>query len=464
MSTQAIRFDYNNALADMIGAHGLTQAEIEAALPHAAAAIEAVQSNRQELGWMDLPYQDTSEIVAQAQSVRVTADALVVLGIGGSALGPIATQTALQHPFYNNLPRELRRGPKLFVPDNADPELNASLLDVLDLEQTVFNVITKSGTTAETMAAFLYFREALAKRVGTSKLANHLILTTDPKKGALRQIVEREGYPSLPLPSNVGGRFSELTSVGLFPAAVTGIDISEMLAGAAFADKRCQEKDPLKNPAAMNALIQFLLDKKGKNMVVMMPYAQRLKDVADWFRQLWAESLGKHVDRQGNVVNVGPTPVKALGVTDQHSQVQLYAEGPFDKVFNFIFVDEFQTNAPLVNPYPDINELSYLDGKSFEQLIKAEGEATELALTEAGRPNVAHHFPAVNAFTLGQYYYLLEMQTAFAGELYNINAFDQPGVEAGKIATYALMGREGYDERRHEIEEARGKRSDDFVI
>ena len=464
MDGQTIRFDYNNVLADAVGEHGLTEAEIEAALPHVAAALEAVQSRRTDLGWPDLPYQDTSEIVAVAQAVRARADTLVVLGIGGSALGPIATQTALQHPFYNNLPRELRRGPCLFVPDNADPELNAGLLDVLDLERTVFNVITKSGTTAETMAAFLYFREALAKRVGVDRLRDHLVLTTDPKKGALRQIVEREGYPSLPLPSNVGGRFSELTAVGLFPAAVTGVDIGELLAGAAFADKRSQERDPRKNPAAMNAVIQFLLDKKGKNMVVMMPYAQRLKDVADWFRQLWAESLGKRMDRAGNVVHVGPTPVKALGVTDQHSQVQLYAEGPFDKVFNFLFVDDYTTNAPLVNPYPDVDELAYLDGASFEQLIKAEAEATQLALAEAGRPNVAHHFPVVNAFTLGQFYYLMEMQTAIAGELYNINAFDQPGVEGGKIATYALMGRSGYAERRSEIEQARGNRRDEFVI
>ena len=464
MDGQTIRFDYNNVLADAVGEHGLTEAEIEAALPHAAAVLEAVQARRTDLGWPDLPYQDTSEIVAVAQAVRARADTLVVLGIGGSALGPIATQTALQHPFYNNLPRELRRGPCLFVPDNADPELNAGLLDVLDLERTVFNVITKSGTTAETMAAFLYFREALAKRVGVDRLRDHLVLTTDPKKGALRQIVEREGYPSLPLPSNVGGRFSELTAVGLFPAAVTGVDIGELLAGAAFADKRSQERDPRKNPAVMNAVIQFLLDKKGKNMVVMMPYAQRLKDVADWFRQLWAESLGKRVDRAGNVVYVGPTPVKALGVTDQHSQVQLYAEGPFDKVFNFLFVDDYTTNAPLVNPYPDVDELAYLDGASFEQLIKAEAEATQLALTEAGRPNVAHHFPVVNAFTLGQFYYLMEMQTAIAGELYNINAFDQPGVEGGKIATYALMGRTGYAERRSEIEQARGNRRDEFVI
>lgn len=464
MNNQSVRFDYNNVLADVVGDHGLTEAEIDAALPHAAAAIEAVQTRRSELGWPDLPYQNTTDIIALAQQVRARADTLVVLGIGGSALGPIATQTALQHPFYNNLPRELRRGPCLYVPDNADPELNAALLDVLDLERTVFNVITKSGTTAETMAAFLFFREALAKRVGVSRLRDHLVLTTDPKKGALRQVVERDGYPSLPLPANVGGRFSELTSVGLFPAAVTGVDIGELLAGAGFADRRCQERDPRKNPAAMNALIQFLLGQKGKNMVVMMPYAQRLKDVADWFRQLWAESLGKRVDRAGNVVNVGPTPIKALGVTDQHSQVQLYAEGPFDKVFNFLFVDEYQLSAPLTNPYADVDELAYLDGQTFEALIKAEAEATQLALTEAGRPNVAHHFPAVNAFTLGQFYYLLEMQTAIAGELYNVNAFDQPGVEAGKVATYALMGRTGYDQRRHEIEAARDKHQAEFVI
>ena len=464
MNPQTIRFDYNNVMADAIGEHGLSEQEIEAALPHAAAAIEAVQYQRSELGWPDLPYQDTSEIIALAQEVRSRADTLVVLGIGGSALGPIATHSALQHPFYNQLPSELRRGPCLYVPDNADPELNAGLLDILDLEQTVFNVITKSGTTAETMSAFLYYREALARRVGVAGLKHHLVLTTDPRKGTLRQIVEQDGYPSLPIPSNVGGRFSQLTAVGLFPAAVTGIDINDMLAGAAYADKRTQERDPRKNPAAMNALIQYLLDKKGKNMVVMMPYAHRLRDTADWFRQLWAESLGKRVDRKGNVVHVGPTPIKALGVTDQHSQVQLYAEGPFNKVFNFLFVDQFQLDAPLVNPYKEIDSIAYLGDKTFEQLIKAEAEATELALSEAGRPNVAHYFPAVNAYTLGQFYYLLEMQTAIAGELYNINAFDQPGVEAGKVATYALMGREGYADRRQTIEAARDRKNNAYVV
>jgi len=261
----------------------------------------------------------------------------------------------------------------------------------------------------------------------------------------------------------VGGRFSVLSPVGLLSAAMTGIDVSALLAGAAYADKLCSEPDVWRNPAYMNAAIHYLGYERGRTLSVMMPYAQALKDVADWFAQLWAESLGKKHDLDGNVVHIGPTPIKALGVTDQHSQVQLYVEGRFDKIVNFVAVERFQNEVPIPSGWPDTPEVNYLGGHTLNELMKVEREGTALALAEAGRPSVTFTLPEVNAFTVGQLLFTLEVQTAAIGELFRINAFDQPGVEAGKIAAYALMGRTGYEARRQEIQAGR-KSSPKYVI
>ena len=459
-----IRLDVNNLLQQNVGAHGLRPEDFDGLKERTAAAIASIDERRHELGWPDLPSQDLGAIVQFAGALRERIDAFVVLGIGGSALGNIAVQTALNHPFYNLLPPDRRGGPRLFVLDNSDPELNTGLLETIDPARTAINVISKSGTTAETMASFLLFRDTLARAVGEAQLRDHIVLTTDPKGGFLREIGTREGWPMLDLPPKVGGRFSVLTPVGLLSAAVTGVDIQALLAGAAYGYSVAQERDPLRNPAALGAMANFLCATRGKNITVMMPYAQRLRDVADWFRQLWAESLGKRVDRHGAVVNVGTTPVKALGSTDQHSQVQLYAEGPFDKLFDFIAVERYAAVAPIPPAYPDLEGVAYLGEHSFAELIAAEQRATAIALTEAGRPNMTHILPEVNAFTLGQLFMLLEMQTAIAGELYDINAFDQPGVEAGKVATYALLGRAGFEERRAAIERARQRHDDRWVV
>jgi glucose-6-phosphate isomerase len=268
----------------------------------------------------------------------------------------------------------------------------------------------------------------------------------------------------LDLPPTVGGRFSVLSTVGLLSAAVTGIDIKALLAGAAYGYQLASNPDVMRNPAAVAAMVNLACANQGQNMVVMMPYAHRLRHVADWFAQLWAESLGKRYDLNGAVVNVGTTPIKALGATDQHSQVQLYAEGPFDKLVNFIAVDEYQSTVTIPPAYADLEGVSYLGGHTFNELIQAEQQATEIALNDAGRPNITHHMPAINAFTLGQLFMLFEMQTAIAGALLNINTFDQPGVEAGKIAAYALLGRNGFSERRDQIAAARQRRSSTWEI
>jgi len=460
-----LRYDFNNLMAERVGEHGVADAELSALGPKLAAAVSAVE--KASLGFRRLPY-DTKladQIAVLASEIQERCDNFVVVGIGGSALGNIALHSALNHPEYNHLLRPPRRGPRLFVPDNVDPDWIAALLDVVDLDNTVFNVITKSGGTAETMSEFLVFREALLRKRGLDRHVEHIVITTDPQQGELREIVKHFGYTSLPIPSDVGGRFSVLSAVGLLSAAVTGIDIHKLLRGAAEMDALCQRSKKLwENPALTGAALHYLMDKaKGKNIQVMMPYAHALRDVADWFRQLWAESLGKRVDRAGKTAHTGQTPEKALGVTDQHSVMQLYMEGPFDKVITFLTVDEFRTTVAIPSAFPDFEAVKYLGGHTLNELINAERRATESALTQNRRPNCAIRLPRVDEESVGALLYLLEMQTAYAGELYNVNAFDQPGVELGKNFTYGLMGRKGYDARRREVEGA-GKSNAKWVV
>lgn len=449
-----IRVDYNNMMAARLGARGITDAEIDALEPKLAAAADALVSNRDSMKWRELPYNQEAvveQIEAVAADVRGRCENFVVLGIGGSALGPIAVHQALCHLRYNDLPREKRGGPRLFVEDNIDPERMAALLDVIDIDQTVFNVITKSGGTSETMSQLLIVTNLLHERYGAD-ISAHLIATTDAVKGNLIKIAKRENLTTFVVPDGVGGRFSELCPVGLLAAAVCGIDIRELLAGAAYMDGICNEPAVRKNPAYLLATLQYIAMQRGMNISVLMPYADSLKYMADWYAQLWAESLGKRVDRSGRSVHVGQTPVKALGVTDQHSQVQLYTEGPFDKVVTFLGVERYRTETRIPQGYADIPDVSFLSGHTQNELIKAEQSATAYALMKSGHPSNTITLPEVNAFTVGELLYLFEVMTAFAGELLDINAFDQPGVEEGKNATYALLGKHGYDEKRAELQ------------
>lgn len=445
-----IRLDVNAMMAEYVGPRGIAREDLNAILPALKAAHAAVEAGRGKgmQGWMDLPYNQDAvldRIEATAKRIRGEFDAFVVLGIGGSALGPAAVQQALNHLHYNELPAEKRGGPRLYIEDNIDPERMAALMDVIDLKKTCFNVITKSGGTAETMSQYLIVTEALKAQLG-DEWKKHILITTSEKKGFLIKIAQREGFETFYIPDGVGGRFSELCPVGLIAAAVTGIDIRAMVAGAREMDERCKADDAMANPALLDAGLMYLAMQKGANMSVMMPYADSLKLMADWYAQLWAESLGKNVHLDGIPCNVGQTPIKTLGVTDQHSQLQLYTEGPYDKVITFLKVEAFRANTPIPHGCDDIPTIAFLGGKSHNQLIEAERQGTEYALFRAQRMCQTITLPEVNAGTIGQLLYFFELVTAYTGALLNIDTFNQPGVEESKIAAYAVMG---YDSEVH---------------
>lgn len=463
-----IRMDINNMMSEFIGEDGIKQEDIDALKDKIEAAKKAMTEKRAngKMDWRDLPYnQDevVKDIINYVNEVKDDFEAFVVLGIGGSALGPMAVQQAINHPYYNELPREKRNGyPKLYVADNVDPEKLVYLFETIDVTKCLFNVISKSGSTSETMSQFMIIKELLDEKLGNDA-KKHIVCTTDKVNGNLIKISKEEGYKTFIIPAGVGGRFSELTPVGLLPAAFCGIDIEQMLAGAAYMDELSKTEDIYKNPAYMYAILSYIGMNKGKNISVLMPYADSLKYISDWYAQLWAESLGKKYDNEGKVVNAGQTPVKALGVTDQHSQVQLYTEGPFDKIIVLMGVDKYKEIIKIPKIYQDIPSLGFLGGITQNQLIQTEQMATEYALMKSGKMNMTITLPEVNEFTLGQVLYMFEVATGFTGELLNINAFDQPGVEEGKNATYAFFGRPGYEEKKKELD-SRPKKDSKYII
>lgn len=456
-----VTVDFNYMMSEFLGGKGIKYSELQSIESEAAEAFSYVQTNRGKnelfMGWTELPYNQNeivADIIETANNIKRNFKYFVILGIGGSALGPIMVFNALKHLHYNELPDEKRGGPKFYVEDNVDPVRMSALLDVIEPEKTCFNVISKSGATSETMAQYLIIADILKKK-GVN-LCDNIIFTTDESRGNLIKIDKAFGgaFKKYVLPDGVGGRFSEMCPVGLLPAAVLGIDIKAILAGAAYMDERCAKPDIATNPALACAVLQYITMKQGKNINVIMPYSDNLKLMADWYCQLWAESLGKAVDYDGNTVNAGTTAVKSLGVTDQHSQVQLYIEGPFDKVITFISVEKYACEMPIAYGCEDIPDVGFLGGHTMQELIQAENKATAYALMRAGRMNYTIKMPEVNEFTLGQLMYMLELQTAYAGALLNINTFNQPGVEDGKIATFALLGKKGYESQKAEMQSA----------
>ncbi len=446
-----MRLRYGRMFQDRLdGEHGLPRRRLDELARRFGTVQGEVRSRRAagEYGFYGLAAQDRTvrQIAAFAQGVGQAYDHVLVLGIGGSALGTRALLGALRPPAWNELDDEAREFfPRLTLLDNVDPTSVAAALRRIDPRRVLVNVISKSGGTAETLAQYLVVRRWLDEALGGAA-SRHLVFTTDPARGALRELAAREAIATLDVPPEVGGRFSVLSPVGLLPAALVGIDVEALVAGAARAVATAEADDLLRNPAALYAALHWAADAQaGARIHVLMPYSDRLREVGEWFRQLWAESLGKRVDREGRVVHAGPTPVASVGATDQHSQVQLFMEGPFDKVVTFLTVQNPGEDVPVPRADGMPEEVACLGGTTLGGLLAAEYAATSAALSRVGRMNCTLELPDLAPATLGELLMFFQAATGYAGGWYGVNPFDQPGVELGKRLTFGALGRPGYE-------------------
>lgn len=415
--------------------HGLSTGELEGN----ASLIDKYLKNIEEKNLGFYKAIDDSALLDKIDSFAANIEGkytdIVVLGIGGSALGTICINQSLTHLYKNMLSKSDK--PRLHVIDNIDPALIKETREILDLEKTFFIVATKSGATPETLAQYFYFRnEYLILGIPFNE---HFVFITDPKKGFLRTTSINESILTFEIPENIGGRYSTLTAVGLLPARLIGLDIRAMISGAREMRDNFIKNNLEKNLPFQIANIQYLLAKKGKSLNIMTPYSQKLTRFAEWYRQLLAESTGKKYNNDMELVHTGITPVTALGVTDQHSQSQLYNEGPNDKLHIFIKVKNLGPEIPIVNPEPEAEIISYLNNISFNKLMDTEMQGTVESLTENDRPNITIEIDEINEETLGGLFMLFECATAFLGEFMNINVFDQPGVELSKLITKKLL-------------------------
>lgn len=465
-----IRLDYNAMLPDLVGRAGIPPADLAALRPRLEeihrAIFERTGAGSQYLGFLDLPYQPQEaldRIVSAADRLAGLGDRHVVLGIGGSYLGARAILDALCDPFRNERSRLERGGrPKIyFEGNNLDPDALRHLLDLLPRSRPrsieadfTLNVISKSGTTLETAVAFRFLRQRLQQVYGADHV-RRIIATTDASRGLLHDQAVDEGYETFVIPDDVGGRFSVLTPVGLLPAAVAGVDVRAMIAGARAMAERCASPDLYRNPALMYAALQYLSYRAGRTNSVMMSWGKALEGVAMWYDQLCAESLGKQ--------EMGRTPIAAVATRDLHSRGQQLQQGPRNAVVTHLVVERYPSDLVLHWDQDNRDQLNYVSGKTVGQMLRAAYEATAYAHMRDRRPSMTLRIPVLDAHALGQIFYLFEVATVAEGYLMGINPLDQPGVEDYKKFMFALLGREDMASWRREFE-GRPKGDPDNVV
>lgn len=434
--------DFGNMLAGVLPRGGVAPERLTGDLARRfRGAFEEVEARRAagEIGFFDLPGDHAlgDRTREAASAVFDGCEALVVVGIGGSALGALALRNALLPPAWNELTPSARGGrPRLHVLDNPDPRTVSALTERLDLSRTFFNFVSKSGATSETLAHFLVVHRALVDALGPRAAERHVLFTTGPTGGAFRRLAAELRAPTLPVPSNVGGRFSVLSPAGIFPAAAVGIDTAAVLAGAGDMARRCATPELGRNPAGMlAALLHSAATEADAPIHVFMPYSDRARALARWFQQLWAESLGKSLDRRGARVETGPTPLPAAGAQDLHSLLQLFMEGPRDKVAVFLGLRDPGVDVPIPAAPSDDPAFAHLAGRTLFQLLDAERRATAEALRRASRPNMTITADRLDARNLGALFMLFQIAVVYAGALYGVDPLNQPGVELAKRLT-----------------------------
>jgi len=463
-------FDYSN----LYGQGLITQQDVAAIAARTETAHKAIEHMRatgeirghlskdgtpEKVLFSQLPYVEEGNINSPAsiarlkqfgQSLRYKVDAVLSFGIGGSYLGNKVLFDVHCGEFWNGKSSEERQGyPKLyFSGNNIDPRRTTELVEQIKAEawvaaahagagrsfQVLLVVISKSGSTLDTMSNFMVVYDALKQ---VSNITVQVVAVTDPATGTqetlLHKLAAEQGWPMFSVPDGVGGRFSVFSEVGLVTAACIGFDFEAFLAGARDMDEACKTEDIWRNPAMLNAVLKYLAAANyGRDIEVFMPYADYLKSVAEWYVQLLAESLGKRTDRAGREVFYGRTPIVAVGTTDMHAQTQLHQDGKKDKVVQFIKVATWTNDLPIPDVFPTAAKLSDISGLRLSQALDAARQANAAALSEDGRFNATFALPEMNAFHLGELLYLLALSVAYEGELADVDAFDQPGVETYK--------------------------------
>lgn len=441
-----VKFDYSKT-AGYVHEH---EVESMKALTESARKLLLSKSGagNDYLGWIDLPVdydkEEFARIKKAAEKIKSDSDVLVVIGIGGSYLGARAAIEFLGHNFFNSVSKDLRKAPEIyFVGNSISSNYIAGLVDVIGDRDFSVNIISKSGTTTEPAIAFRVFKKMLEEKYGKDGAAKRIYATTDKAKGALKKLADAEGYEEFVVPDDVGGRFSVLTAVGLLSIAVSGVDIDELMAGAASARKRCIENDFDNNDAMQYAALRNIMLRKGKSVEILCDYEPSLHYTLEWWKQLMGESEGKD--------NKGLFPASVDLTTDLHSMGQFIQDGSrimFETVLN---VEKTSREIVIEKEDEDLDGLNYLAGKTMDFVNKCAMNGTILAHTDGNTPNLRVDIPEQTPFYLGELFYFFEFACGLSGYMLGVNPFNQPGVESYKKNMFALLGKPGYEAEGEEL-------------
>jgi len=435
-----VSLDYSNAI-NFIDKENVTDLQSKLCLIHNM-LHEENRENKKHLGWVNYPKKFNIDEINQinniAQKIKKNSDIFIVVGIGGSYLGARAAIEMLSHNFYNELPAYNRDGPKIYyVGHNISPTYLKNLFDIIDGQNISINVISKSGTTIEPMITFRLLKEYMQKRYDKEDIRNRIYITTDKNNGSLREIANKEGYETLVIPENIGGRYSVLTPVGLLPMAVAGIDIKEVLKGAKNAANDLENDNIDINPCYKYAAIRNILYSMEKTIEVMVNYEPNLFYFVEWFKQLFAESEGK--DGKG----IFPTTMNF--VTDLHSMGQYIQDGKRNIFETILNINKSRENI-IITGDNNLDKLNFLNGVTLDFINKKAMEGAVAAHVAGGVPNIIINIPEISPYYFGYLVYFFKKACAMSGYLLGVNPFDQPGVEVYKKNMVTLLGTPPYEE------------------
>ena len=432
-----MKFDFRLMMKGAVGPAGVGAGDLSRFERWAAAAHEdlARRRARGELPHLDFPHRRPDAALRKGRDLRRGCRDYVLAGYGGAGLSGRTWIQSLR-PDLAGILTGSPKHPRFHFVNDVDPDATADLLKGVDWRRAVVHLISKGGDSPEILSHFYIARDRLRRGSRPADWARRLLVTTGPGKGALRRLAREGGHPISTFPDSLSGRFALFSDVGLLPAAVAGIDVRALLRGAAWMDRRCESPSLSVNPALLGAALHFLAARRGLRTSVIMPYHRDLKPAAEYFRFVWAGSLGKRVDLKGREVFAGLTPLTAVGMEDQHSQVQLFAEGPFDKTLTFLTLDLVSSDVRI-----PAGKESILRGRTLSQVNRIWAESTARGLAAQGRPSGAISLPRLDAFWAGALLYYFQRLTLYLAALFEVNPYNQPGVAPAKKIAAARLGR-----------------------